>query len=88
MKQIEKTASATNFTAINLGKLNELGDYLLELAPEIKIPGKVFGGAALQATGSEFSFQLFQPGQKPVFFTLTKRMKNFISSLVETENFK
>ena len=36
MKQIEKTASATNFTAINLGKLNELGDYLLELAPEIK----------------------------------------------------
>ena len=28
MKQIEKTASATNFTAINLGKLNELGDYL------------------------------------------------------------
>ena len=86
MKQIEKTASATNFTAINLGKLNELGDYLLELAPEIKIPGKVFGGAALRATGSEFSFQLFQ--QKPVFFTLTKHMKNFISSLVETENFK
>ena len=88
MKQIEKTASATNFTAINLGKLNELGDYLLELAPEIKIPGKVFGGAALQATGSEFSFQLFNREQKPVFFTLTKHMKNFISSLVETENFK
>ena len=38
MKQIEKTASATNFTAINLGKLNELGDYLLELAPETLIP--------------------------------------------------
>ena len=56
MKQIEKTASAANFAAINLGKLNELGDYLLKLAPEIKIPGKVFGGAALQATGSEFSF--------------------------------
>ena len=57
MKQIEKTASATNFTAINLGKLNELGDYLLE----------VFGGAALQATGSEFSFQLFQPGTETGF---------------------
>lgn len=67
MKQIEKTASAANFTAINLGKLNELGDYLLELAPEIKIPGKVFGGAALQATGSEFSFQLFQPGTETDF---------------------
>lgn len=67
MKQIEKTASAANFAAINLGKLNELGDYLLKLAPEIKIPGKVFGGAALQATGSEFSFQLFQPGTETGF---------------------
>ncbi|WP_347155815.1 cupin domain-containing protein [Parabacteroides merdae] len=61
MKQIEQTATAANFTAINVGKLNELGDYLLELAPEVKIPGKVFGGAALQTTGSDFSFQIFQP---------------------------
>ena len=67
MKQIEKTATATNFTAINLGKLNELGDYVLELTPEIKIPGKVFGGTALQTTGSEFSFQLFQPGTETGF---------------------
>lgn len=88
MKQIEKTASAANFTAINLGKLNELGDYLLELAPGIKIPGKVFGGAALQATGSEFSFQLFQPGTETGFLHTHQTHKNFISSLVETENFK
>jgi mannose-6-phosphate isomerase-like protein (cupin superfamily) len=67
MKQIEKTATAANFTAINFGKLNELGDYVLELSPEVKIPGKVFGGAALQATGSEFSFQLFQPGTETGF---------------------
>lgn len=33
------------------------------LGPEIKIPGKVFGGQAVGATGSEFSFQLFAPGQ-------------------------
>ena len=88
MKQIEKTASATNFTAINLGKLNELGDYLLELAPEIKIPGKVFGGAALQAQEANFHSSYSNREQKPAFFILTKRMKNFISSLVETENFK
>ncbi len=36
MKQIEKTASATNFTAINLGKLNELGDYLLDQLRQVK----------------------------------------------------
>lgn len=67
MKQIEKTASAANFTAISLGKLKELGDYVLKLSPEINIPGKVFGGSALQTTGSEFSFQLFQPGTETGF---------------------
>lgn len=67
MKKIEQTATAANFTAINLGKLNELGDYVLELAPEVKIPGKVFGGTALQTTGSDFSFQLFQPGTETGF---------------------
>ena len=71
MKQIEKTASAANFAAINLGKLNELGDYLLKLAPE-----------------TNFHSSYSNREQKPVFFTLTKHMKNFISSLVETENFK
>lgn len=67
MKQIEKTTSATNFDVINLGKLNELGNYVLELTPEIKIPGKVFCGSALQVTGSEFSFQLFLPGTETGF---------------------
>lgn len=67
MKQIEKNVVAENFSAINVGKLNELGEYVLELGPEVKIPGKVFGGAALQATGGEFSFQLFAPGTETGF---------------------
>lgn len=67
MKQIEQIATATNFSAINIGKLNELNDYVLELFPEVKIPGKVFGGAALGATGGEFSFQVFQPGTETGF---------------------
>ena len=62
MKQVERIAEAANFSAINVGKLNELSDYVLELGPDVKIPGKVFGGAALQATGGDFSFQMFQPG--------------------------
>ena len=41
MKQIEKIAEAENFTAVNFGKLSELSEYMLELSPEIKIPGKV-----------------------------------------------
>ena len=55
MKEIKNVAAAENFSAISVGKLNELSDYVIELSPEVKIPGKVFGGAALQATGSEFS---------------------------------
>ena len=67
MKQIEQIASADNFTAVSVGKLSELGEYVLELGPEVKIPGKVFGGAAVQATGGEFSFQVFQPGTETGF---------------------
>ena len=67
MKEIKTIASAANFSAISVGALNELGDYVLELGPEVKIPGKVFGGAALGATGGEFSFQVFQPGTETGF---------------------
>lgn len=67
MKEIKTIASAANFSAISVGALNELGDYVLELGPEVKIPGKVFGGAALGATDSEFSFQVFQPGTESGF---------------------
>ena len=67
MKQIESIESGKNFSAISVGKFNELNDYVLELGPEVKIPGKVFGGKAVQATGGEFSFQSFQPGTETGF---------------------
>lgn len=67
MKQIERIAAAENFSAARVGKLDELGDFLLELGPDVKIPGKVFAGAALQATGGEFSFQSFAPGAETGF---------------------
>lgn len=73
MKQIEQIATATHFSAINIGKLDELNDYVLELAPEVKIPGKVFGGAAIGATGGEFSFQVFQPGTETGFLHTHKQ---------------
>lgn len=67
MKTIETIAAAENFSAANVGKLSELGDYLLQLGPGVEIPGKVFGGKALGATGGEFSFQLFRPGTETGF---------------------
>lgn len=67
MKQIQKLSEAENFSAINLGRLSDVSDYVLELGPEIKIPGKVFGGQAVGATGGEFSFQVFAPGQETGF---------------------
>lgn len=67
MKKIESLAAAENFSAANIGPFAELGDYLLELGPEIRIPGKVFGGGAVGATGAEFSFQSFRPGTQTGF---------------------
>lgn len=67
MKQIQKLSEAKNFSAINLGKVADIKDYVLELGPEIRIPGKVFGGQAVGTTGSEFSFQVFAPGQETGF---------------------
>lgn len=67
MKEMKKVAEAANFCAASVGKLSELGEYVLAMGPEIKIPGKVFGGAFVGATGGEFSFQSFQPGTETGF---------------------
>ena len=73
MKQVTTVADGRNFSAISVGKLNELNEYVLELGPDVKIPGKVFGGAAVHATGGEFSFQMFQPGTETGFLHTHKQ---------------
>lgn len=67
MKETNLIAKAANFTATDFGKMSEIKDYTLELGPEIKIPGKVFGGQSVTATGGEFSFQSFAPGTETGF---------------------
>lgn len=67
MKETKTIAKAGNFTAVDFGKLGDIKDYVLELGPDMKIPGKVFGGKSLNATGSDFSFQSFAPGQETGF---------------------
>ena len=64
MKEAKVIAKAANFTAVDFGKLSEIKDYVLTLSPEIQIPGKVFGGQLVGATGGEFSFQTLVPGQE------------------------
>ena len=66
MKTVKTTREGKNFTAVNIGKLSEVKDYVLPLG-EIEIPGKVFVGQALQVTGSELSFQTLVPGQDSGF---------------------
>lgn len=67
MKQIETIEKGKNFSAVNFGGLTDVKDYVLELGPEIKIPGKVFGGQAVGTTGGDFSLQVFAPGQETGF---------------------
>lgn len=66
MKAVETIKTGKNFTAVSVGKLNEIKDYVLSMG-DIEIPGKVFVGQALQATGSELSFQVLVPNQDSGF---------------------
>ena len=66
MKTVETIKNGKNFTAVNVGKLSDIKDYVLPFG-EIEIPGKVFVGQALQTTGSELSFQTLVPGQDSGF---------------------
>ena len=67
MKEAKPIFKAENATAVDFVKLSDLNEYVLELSPEVKIPGKVFGGALVGATGGEFSFQSFAPGMETGF---------------------
>lgn len=75
MKSVKTTKTGKNFTAVSVGKLSEVKDYLLQLG-EMQIPGKVFVGQALGTTGSELSFQTFAPGQDGGFLQRTRITRN------------
>ena len=67
MKQIEKIAQGANYAAINVGRISEIIEHELPMGPDFTIQGKVFGGQAVGATGSELSFQTLVPGQDSGF---------------------
>lgn len=67
MKQIQTIEKGANFNAADFGRLADIKDFVLELGSDVKIPGKVFGGQAVGATGGDFSFQVFGPGRETGF---------------------
>ena len=67
MKETKTIIKAENVTAVDFGKLSDIKDYVTVLSPEVKIPGKVFGGALVGTTGGDFSFQSFAPGTETGF---------------------
>ncbi len=67
MKQTQQIAEGTHFSALSTGSFSQLNDYVLPVAPEMEIQGKVFMGQALQTTGAEISFQSFAPGKETGF---------------------
>ena len=62
MKTIQKRSENQNYTSINIGNLNNLGDHIYVLAPGIEIPGKVFVGSIAKCTGTDVSFQITNSG--------------------------
>ena len=67
MKKVATIQNGKNFSAVNVGKLSEIKDYVLQLSPEVAIPGKVCVGQDLGTTGCELSFQSLVPGQDSGF---------------------
>ena len=67
MKQIETIKTGKNYSAVSVGRLNEIIEHVLPMGPDVTIQGKVFAGQAVGATGSELSFQTLVPGQDSGF---------------------
>lgn len=67
MKTVEKSSAGSNYTALELGTMSTLDQYKFIFAPGIEIPGKVFIGGDIGATGSQISFQSYAPNTETGF---------------------
>lgn len=67
MKRIEKISEGENYSAVTVGAWDALDDFALQAGPGVVIPGKVFAGEELKATGAQVSWQRFEPGSETGF---------------------
>jgi len=74
MKQIEKLSENENYSAVNLGSLEDLMDYsLIHPVRKHLIEGKVFLKDATQATGTEISFNMLPPHTEQPYFHIHRK---------------
>jgi mannose-6-phosphate isomerase-like protein (cupin superfamily) len=80
MKQIEKLSENTNYTAVDMGSLNELKEYsLVHPVSKRVLEGKVFLKEATQSTGTEISFNaLPAKSEQPYFHIHRKNEETYI----------
>ncbi|RXK04597.1 cupin domain-containing protein [Halarcobacter ebronensis] len=80
MKTIENLIKNKNYTAINLGKLEELMEYsLIHKVNKQKIEGKVFLKEPTNSTGTEISFNsLAAKTEQPYFHIHYKNEETYI----------
>jgi len=80
MKEISKLAEDANYTAVNLGNLDELMEYsLIHKVNKQKIEGKVFLKEATKSTGTEISFNSLAPkSEQPYFHIHYKNEETYI----------
>jgi len=80
MKQIEKLSENANFTAINLGNLDDVMSYsLIHPVNKSLLEGKVFLKEATNATGTEISFNSLAPhAAQPYFHIHRKNEETYI----------
>lgn len=67
MKKIETIKTGKNYSAVSVGRMDEIIEHELPMGPDVTIHGKVFVGQAVGVTGSELSFQTLVPGQDSGF---------------------
>ncbi|MFW0695240.1 cupin domain-containing protein [Aliarcobacter butzleri] len=74
MKTVKEIVKDKNYTAIDLGNLDELMEYsLIHKINKQKIEGKVFIKDATDATGTEISFNSLAPKAEQPYFHIHKK---------------
>jgi mannose-6-phosphate isomerase-like protein (cupin superfamily) len=74
MKQIERISENKNYTAVNIGNLEDIKPYSLIHAKTGKeVKGKLFVKRPTNATGTEISFTTISPKSKLGFFHIHSR---------------
>lgn len=69
MKTIQKISKNANYTAVNIGNLDQLMEHsLIHPKTHLKVEGKVFLKDASNATGTEVSFNVLPPKTDVPYF--------------------